>query len=336
MGFRFGKSIRLGKHVRLNVSKSGIGVSAGVKGFRIGTGPRGTRVTSSIPGTGLRYTQQLGTGSRSRQQQSSSPPSVSIPKLPSAGLFAPSHEKEFRNALENHLRGQTDQALQHFLKAAPQEPSAAIFAAIILSAKADGQAQATALLENVVQSDSEFPTALMQKYLGDAAVKIRITPSVEATVPVDGLGATLALAELYQEQDRIEDAIGLLEEIDELAGEPVLTLSLCELYASRGLWDGIVERAKQVPIEDDVTLEIAILYGRAMQEKNLHEAAISVFSSALKKKKGRFPELLREAAYWRAVSYEAVGKKSQAKKEFQKIYAEAPDFRDAAQRIEAS
>lgn len=56
MGFRFRKSIRLGGGLRLNVSKRGIGLSAGVKGARIGIGPRGVRSTLSLPGTGLSYT----------------------------------------------------------------------------------------------------------------------------------------------------------------------------------------------------------------------------------------------------------------------------------------
>lgn len=58
MGFRFRKSIRLGKHTRLNLSKSGVGVSTGVKGFRISAGPKGVRTTASIPGTGISYTEQ--------------------------------------------------------------------------------------------------------------------------------------------------------------------------------------------------------------------------------------------------------------------------------------
>jgi hypothetical protein len=43
MGFYSRKSIRVGL-VRFNISKSGIGVSAGIPGFRIGSGPRGTYV----------------------------------------------------------------------------------------------------------------------------------------------------------------------------------------------------------------------------------------------------------------------------------------------------
>jgi TM2 domain-containing membrane protein YozV len=55
MPFRFRKSINLGGGVRLNLSKSGIGMSAGVKGFRVGIGPRGGRISASIPGTGIGY-----------------------------------------------------------------------------------------------------------------------------------------------------------------------------------------------------------------------------------------------------------------------------------------
>ncbi|HEX2950190.1 MAG TPA: DUF4236 domain-containing protein [Armatimonadota bacterium] len=61
MGWRFRRSISLGKGVRLNLSKSGVGISAGVKGFRVGMGPRGTYSSMGIPGTGLYNIQYYGT-----------------------------------------------------------------------------------------------------------------------------------------------------------------------------------------------------------------------------------------------------------------------------------
>ena len=56
MGLRFRKTISLLPGVRLNVSKSGIGVSAGIPGLRgsINTSGRVTG-TASIPGTGISY-----------------------------------------------------------------------------------------------------------------------------------------------------------------------------------------------------------------------------------------------------------------------------------------
>lgn len=55
MGFRFRKSIKLFGGIRLNFSKSGVGISGGVKGARVGIGPRGVRTTLSVPGTGMSY-----------------------------------------------------------------------------------------------------------------------------------------------------------------------------------------------------------------------------------------------------------------------------------------
>lgn len=43
MGLYLRISVRVGP-LRFNLSKGGVGVSAGIKGFRIGTGPRGNYV----------------------------------------------------------------------------------------------------------------------------------------------------------------------------------------------------------------------------------------------------------------------------------------------------
>ena len=59
MGLRFNKHISLGKHLRLNISKSGIGISGGVKGARISFNPKtGIRKSIGIPGTGIYYSEQ--------------------------------------------------------------------------------------------------------------------------------------------------------------------------------------------------------------------------------------------------------------------------------------
>ena len=61
MGFRYRKSINLGAGFRINFSKSGVGYSFGGKGFRCTRTARGTdRVTFSIPGTGISWTQESG------------------------------------------------------------------------------------------------------------------------------------------------------------------------------------------------------------------------------------------------------------------------------------
>ncbi|MFQ2071491.1 DUF4236 domain-containing protein [Aeromonas veronii] len=49
MGLYLRKSVSVGPF-RFNLSKSGVGVSAGVKGLRIGTGPRGNYVHIGMGG----------------------------------------------------------------------------------------------------------------------------------------------------------------------------------------------------------------------------------------------------------------------------------------------
>ena len=57
MGLNFRKSISLGKLAKLNLSKSGVGISFGVKGARYSVNTNGTRrATLGIPGTGVSYT----------------------------------------------------------------------------------------------------------------------------------------------------------------------------------------------------------------------------------------------------------------------------------------
>lgn len=53
MAFRIRKSFKVAPGIRLNVSKSGISTSLGGKVTTVNLSKRGTKVTSSIPGTGI-------------------------------------------------------------------------------------------------------------------------------------------------------------------------------------------------------------------------------------------------------------------------------------------
>lgn len=55
-GVRFQKRIKILPGVTLNLSKSGIGISAGIRGAHIGINARGQRYTNvGLPGTGISY-----------------------------------------------------------------------------------------------------------------------------------------------------------------------------------------------------------------------------------------------------------------------------------------
>lgn len=80
MGFYIRKSIKVGP-LRFNLSKSGLGVSGGVKGFRVGTGPRGNYI--HMGRGGVYYRQSLPGGGRG-QPQGSPAPARSSPVYPSS------------------------------------------------------------------------------------------------------------------------------------------------------------------------------------------------------------------------------------------------------------
>ncbi len=61
MGFRFRKSIDILGLFRINFSKSGVGFSWGVPGYRVTKMANGrTRKTISIPGTGISHVSESG------------------------------------------------------------------------------------------------------------------------------------------------------------------------------------------------------------------------------------------------------------------------------------
>lgn len=101
MGLRMHKSFKVAPGVRVNVSKSGLGASFGVRGARYSVhSSRRQRTTVGLPGTGIshvtasssRGTARGGSGScRGTPAKRSAP--VASPSRPKPGLFAPKGEK---------------------------------------------------------------------------------------------------------------------------------------------------------------------------------------------------------------------------------------------------
>jgi len=78
VSFYLKKSLRFGP-LRFNLSKSGIGVSAGVKGFRLGTGPRGNYIHAGRGGIYYRKTFSGRSVEKTRLHTSSVVPETSTP-----------------------------------------------------------------------------------------------------------------------------------------------------------------------------------------------------------------------------------------------------------------
>src|SRR5436853_2824952 len=60
MAWGFRRSLKLAGPLRLNLSKSGLGLSLGVPGLHVGVNSRGRYVRAGVPGTGIYYRKGLG------------------------------------------------------------------------------------------------------------------------------------------------------------------------------------------------------------------------------------------------------------------------------------
>ena len=80
MGTRFRKSVKLGPF-RINFSKSGVGWSVGNKYARYTRKANGgTRVTTTLPGTGISHVEELGRSRSSTRKPSTVPVQASAPQ----------------------------------------------------------------------------------------------------------------------------------------------------------------------------------------------------------------------------------------------------------------
>ena len=63
MGFRFRRTIRIAPGIRVNLSRSGLSTSVGVRGAQVTVGHGRVRETAGLPGSGLSYTEVRSTSS---------------------------------------------------------------------------------------------------------------------------------------------------------------------------------------------------------------------------------------------------------------------------------
>lgn len=204
MGFRVYKSVKLGKGVRLNLSKTGVGISAGVRGARYSVHSSGRTVrTVGVPGTGVYYRQDTySKGGRASGSRAAPAPAAIAPTYPKAGVLAPKAEKVFVQGVTAYMQGRHADALTAFQDVEARDTGGEhvgeeFFAGMCLVGL-ERIPEAIPNLEAVLASDFSIPDPLMTKYRVGGAVEVGITPGVSVTVPMSNLAVALILAEAYQ------------------------------------------------------------------------------------------------------------------------------------------
>lgn len=309
MGFRYRKSIKVLPGVRMTFSKAGVSYSAGGKGFRVTKTASGrVQRTVGIPGTGVYHTKAL--SSSARPLATAAPPSK--PQRP--GAFAPKGEK----ALYNAVQAKDVAALEKVMYEYPEQRVVAGALAGVVHLSEGNRDRARELLAWVLSTGADPTTnPLYVKYV-NASFTVPIAPGVSAelTPSRDGLG--LLLAELYQEDGNLANAIEIVEGLDPTT---VAAVSLAELYSESGRYDDVIDVTNGIVNEDDATALLCAYRGRAFRALGRNDAARESLKEALRSKK-RDPAIRHQALIERALTYLDDGKKAQARKDVERVMAE--------------
>jgi tetratricopeptide (TPR) repeat protein len=330
-GFRMRKSIKVAPGVRLNVSKRGVGMSAGVGGVRYSvhsSGRRTTTVRSGVPGV---YYQSSRGGGRRRNTAASRSVSYAppAPRPVKPGLFAPKGEKQLFKAWKQQNAELIEQAgEQHADMKLP-----AFTLAGLMFASVDGD-RSLKLLEQAFADGDAASTQFFRKYVGSSAIELKIADGVMAYAPVGRDAVGLTLAELYQSDDKLDEAINVVEQLEPTTYTAV---SLAELYAQAGRFQDVIELTEGITNDDDASALLLVFRGVAFREQGFHDAAHESFKETLRSR-SREATIRHHALYERARNYEAQGKKGMARKDLERILAEDSDYpgvREQLQELQA-
>lgn len=361
MGFRFFKRVGLAKGVTLNLSKSGGSVSVGPQGAKLTLGPQGARISLGIPGTGLYYTTNFSLGRLGKMfggssdaeaaQTSQPPPAEEVQAVPSAPqeveetratkealtqLNVPDDQKALADGCKALADGNEDAAFSYLQNATHLADGA--FLAGVLALKREKYAEAAQYLSAAAEQESELGRYLSNYGIG-ATLSLPITEEVTAHITPTVHGALLALAEAYQAQEKIPEAVACLERLQQRGPvDVVVKLSLAELLAEnhsdKETLQKVIKLTEGVENESAVHAALLLCKAQALRGLGLLDGATDVLTATLRRQKDRPDELLRALRYERALVYDGQGQTKKARTEFEKIYAEDPNYEDVATRLQ--
>ena len=342
MSFRFFRRIRIAPGITLNLSKGGVSMSVGPPGAKFTVGTRGTRATIGLPGTGLSYTVSNPLGqAKSGATRATGP--VPASQRPSLGFFkrliTPAHEELFVDGLAALSDGQETEALR-LMEAALVHDDAmadAAWLAAFLRLKLEHFDTAVRHFQRALQQSHKLGQRFDQYGL-TPRIGLPVTPEVTAELRPNAHSALLGLVEALQLQGKDSEAVEHLEILlERQSDDPVALASYAELVLDtddRSCWQKVVELTALVGNETAVHTAVLLLRGKTLIRLGMDHAAEGVFTTALRRTKDRAETLLREIRYQRALVYERLGKRAQARRELERVYAEDPGFEVVAQRLE--
>lgn len=332
MGFRFFRRIRIAPGLTVNLSKSGASLSIGPRGAKYTIGPRGSRTTIGLPGTGLFYTVQHGKRVSAGATAATSARKVPLPAPERAVRPA---DRPFVEGLHALADGRNDDALVAFEQIASR-PDAAWAAGLLRLHEGDFPA-ARRHLEHALAGVAELGT-LAAEYCAGLEVALPVTTEVTAHVTPGERSTRLALAEVAQHQG---DRRGALEQLSRLRAldpaDPVARLSFAELAlddaSDTHIAGEVAEMTADTANETAIDTALLLYRARALAGLGLRDGAVEVLTQALRRRKDRPAALMAQIRHDRAELYDQLGRMAEARREYERLFTEDPDFPGLRERL---
>lgn len=329
------KSIKIAPGVKLNFSKSGVGYSIGGKGLRYTQRADGREsVSGSV--AGFRYSSTSSGSSRSRRTSRSRDRELAseyAAALQEAwqsrpSVFTPKPVKQLYAAMQS---GDTE-SMERIRREHPELALPAASLGAVFCFNNGEYTRAERFAESVFASGEEPATnPFVQKY-----VRLGFHMDIVAGVSVYfRLGRTsngLILANVRRELGNIAGAIEVVEQLDP---STYVKISLAGLYCQGGRHQDTVRLTDGITNTDDRSALLLVFRGESLRELGHYEASRSALREALKSKK-RDATVRHRGLFARALTYEAEGKKSLARKDYERILAEDSSYnsvQDALARL---
>lgn len=323
MGLRARRSFRVAKGVRVNVTKTGVGLSVGRRGMHYSAHSSGRRTASvGIPGTGLSYVSSKG-GARphSRQNHTSTSQVSAVRVINRPGLFAPRAEKELYKIIRN---GMNIEALDRAAELYPSHRYTALALAALKRMESDCEPDVALRQIRKVMGNGYNPEtdSFARRYVPFISASVGVGELVVARLPYSKGLLALGASGILLKQGRQEEALKLAAYLQgSVAGE----ILLVELYEDCDQPEKILALTDSIANEDDASMLLLTLRGKALAKIGHLDAALETFKEALRYRSR--PDQLKELAWFnRAKTYIEAGKPGMARRDLERIMAQNSSY----------
>ncbi|NJL94911.1 MAG: DUF4236 domain-containing protein [Anaerolineae bacterium] len=353
-GFRFRREINVLPWLQFNISKTGVSATIGPELAHVTVGAHGTYVYMDMPGKGTYFRRKLGPmledlrsnddenaqkenpqGEEGENPQEEAGLPIDLNFLDR--LMTRPKEVAFADAVNALDAGDEQRAYNKAREAASLADGA--YLAGFLALEREEWPQAVEYFERALE-DREHLGELFARVQLDMRVFVSVTKDFMVAIRPNRRDCLLALAIAHERMDHNELTIKRLQTIreeydpDDLIIRLLLAELLDETYPENArVQHEVVTLAEGVQNDSPLHAALMLYRGRALRRLGVVDGARDTFTKALRKKKDYPTDLLVALRYERALLYEAEGDEKKAHKEFEKIYALAPDLEDVAERI---